>query len=168
MKKMCLSAPAVFALVFNCIPVNATEIGQSGPQFSLPYLQQQQQAFSLAQFAGKVIYLDFWASWCAPCRVSFPALDKLYGKLKQQGFEVVAVNLDEKPEKADGFIRELPVSFTVLRDADGALSDKYVVESMPTSFLIDKQGVVQYIHHGFTSNDVVELEKKITQLLIKP
>jgi thiol-disulfide isomerase/thioredoxin len=145
---------------------NATEVGQPAPQFTLPTLQQD-QATPLSQFAGKVVYIDFWASWCAPCRTSFPLLNKLHEKLKAQGFEVVAVNLDEDKSKAEQFLKEFPVSFTVLRDAKGEWADKFVVESMPTSFIIDKQGVVQNIHHGFTAGDIAELEKKITELLAK-
>ena len=148
----------------SCLIVNAADVGQPAPQFNLPTLQQGQPT-ALKQYAGKVIYLDFWASWCAPCRTSFPLLNKLHQKLKTQGFEVVAINLDEDRADAEKFLNKLPVDFTVLRDAKGEWSDQFVVESMPTSFIIDKQGVVQYIHHGFTSGDINELEEKITQLL---
>ncbi|MEY4768300.1 MAG: hypothetical protein RL637_939 [Pseudomonadota bacterium] len=146
--------------------VHATEVGQAAPQFTLPTLEKE-QATGLKQFAGKVVYLDFWASWCGPCRTSFPLLNKLHEKLKAQGFEVVAINLDEDKAKAEKFISEFKVGFTVLRDAKGEWADKYVVESMPTSFIIDKQGVVQHIHHGFVSNDIVDLEARIQSLLKK-
>ena len=91
----------------------------------------------------------------------------MHEKLKAKGFEVVAVNLDEDKANAEKFLKEFPVSFTILRDAKGEWSDKFVVESMPTSFIIDKQGVVQNIHHGFASDDINELEEKVTQLLAK-
>jgi len=146
--------------------IQATEIGQPAPQFTLTTLQKD-QPIALKQFAGKVVYLDFWASWCVPCRTSFPLLNKSYEKLKAQGFEVVAVNLDEDKAKAEKFLQEFQVGFTVLRDAKGEWADKYVVESMPTSFIIDKQGVVQHIHHGFTSSDISDLETRITALLAK-
>lgn len=149
-----------------CLTAQATEIGQSAPQFTLPTLQQDTPT-SLKQFAGKVVYVDFWASWCAPCRTSFPLLNKLHEKLKSKGFEVVGINLDEDKANAEKFLKEFPVGFTVLRDAKGEWADQFVVESMPTSFILDKQGVVQHIHHGFTSNDVKELEEKITGLLAK-
>jgi thiol-disulfide isomerase/thioredoxin len=147
-----------------CLNASATEVGQPAPQFTLPTFQQDQPT-ALKQFAGKVVYLDFWASWCAPCRTSFPLLNKLHEKLKAKGFEVVAVNLDEDKANAEKFLKEFKVDFTVLRDAKGEWADKFVVESMPTSFIIDKQGVVQNIHHGFASDDIKELEEKITQLL---
>jgi thiol-disulfide isomerase/thioredoxin len=148
----------------SCLTAQATDVGQPAPEFTLPTLQQDQPT-SLKQFAGKVIYLDFWASWCAPCRTSFPLLNKMHEKLKAQGFEVVGINLDEDKAAAEKFLKEFPVSFTVLRDAKGEWADKFVVESMPTSFIIDKKGVVQNIHHGFASDDIKELEEKVTKLL---
>lgn len=159
---------AVSALLLSavCLNASATEVGQAAPQFTLPSLEKD-QPISLKQYAGKVVYLDFWASWCAPCRTSFPLLNKLYEKLKTQGFEVVAINLDEDKTNADKFFKEFPVNFTVLRDAKGEWADKFVVESMPTSFIIDKQGVVQVVHNGFTSDDIHELEAKVTTLLAK-
>lgn len=155
-----------FALAAFAFTANATEVGQSAPQFTLPTLKTD-SPIALKQFAGKVVYLDFWASWCAPCKTSFPLLNKLHAKLKEQGFEVVAVNLDENKLLGEKFLQEVPVDFTVLRDEKGEWADKYVVESMPTSFIIDKNGVVQKIHHGFSSDDIKELEAKITELLAK-
>ena len=155
-----------FALAAFAFTANSTEVGQSAPQFTLPTLKTD-SPIALKQFAGKVVYLDFWASWCAPCKTSFPLLNKLHAKLKEQGFEVVAVNLDENKLLGEKFLQEVPVDFTVLRDEKGEWADKYVVESMPTSFIIDKNGVVQKIHHGFSSDDIKELEAKITELLAK-
>lgn len=163
-KKIPLLALAMLAT--TTFAADATEVGQPAPQFTLPTLQQGQPT-ALKEKLGKVIYLDFWASWCAPCRTSFPLLNKLHEKLKAQGFEVVAVNLDDDKAKAEKFIQEIPVGFTVLHDGKGEWADKYVVESMPTSFIIDKKGVVQHIHHGFTAADIGELEKKVSELLAK-
>lgn len=155
---------AIILLNIISLTAYAVEIGQPAPLFTLPSLLQNQTT-NLAQFQGKVVYVDFWASWCAPCRVSFPLLNQLYQKLKDQNFEVIAINLDENPSNAEKFVKEFPVTFNVLRDEKGEWADKFVVESMPTSFIIDKQGVVQHIHHGFTSNDINELEQKILALL---
>ena len=157
---------AAFVLATFAFTANATEVGQPAPQFTLPTLKTD-SPIALKQFAGKVVYLDFWASWCAPCKTSFPLLNKLHTKLKEQGFEVVAVNLDENKLLGEKFLQEVPVDFTVLHDEKGEWADKYVVESMPTSFIIDKNGVVQKVHHGFTSDDIKELETKITELLAK-
>jgi thiol-disulfide isomerase/thioredoxin len=148
------------------LSAEATETGKPAPQFILPTLQQGQPV-ALKDKLGKVIYLDFWASWCAPCRTSFPLLNKLNEKLKAQNFEVIAINLDEDKTKAEKFINDIPVGFTVLHDGKGEWADQYVIESMPTSFIIDKQGVVQHVHHGFTATDIEGLEKKIAELLAK-
>lgn len=144
----------------------ASEVGQPAPVFTLPSLLQDQPV-SLAQFNGKVVYVDFWASWCAPCRTSFPLFNALQQKLKDQGLEVVAINLDENQANAERFLKDFPVVFTLLRDSTGEWADKYVVEAMPTSFIIDRQGIIQNIHHGFNSEDINELEQKIVQLLAK-
>lgn len=158
----------VFAAIVGCSSMNAQalDVGQSAPAFTLPTLQQNTPT-PLSKFAGKVVYLDFWASWCAPCRTSFPLLNKLHEKYKAQGFEVVAVNLDEDKTKAEKFLKEIPVSFNVLVDAKGEWSDKFGVEAMPTSYILDQKGVVQNIHHGFASDDIKELEAKIVALLAK-
>ncbi len=146
--------------------VDASEIGQPAPSFTLPSLLQDQPT-GLTQFGGKVVYVDFWASWCAPCRTSFPLLNQLQQKLKDQGFEVVAINLDENKANAEKFLKDFPVGFTLLRDSKGEWADQYAVEAMPTSFIVDRQGVIQNIHHGFSRDDINELEQKIVQLLAK-
>lgn len=157
---------ATFPMLMLAFSVYATEVGQNAPSFTLPTLKTDAPT-SLKQFAGKVVYVDFWASWCAPCKTSFPLLNKLHQKLKAQGFEVVAINLDEDKTNAEKFLQEVPVDFTVLRDAKGELADQYVVDSMPTSFILDKNGVVQKIHHGFVSDDIKEIETKVLELLKK-
>ena len=95
---------AAFVLATFAFTANATEVGQPAPQFTLPTLLQDKPT-PLKQFAGKVVYLDFWASWCAPCRTSFPLLNQLHEKLKAQGFEVVAINLDEDKANAEKFLQ---------------------------------------------------------------
>ncbi|NOT84298.1 MAG: TlpA family protein disulfide reductase, partial [Methylococcaceae bacterium] len=128
---------AIFAVLASVASVTASavDVGQPAPTFTLPTLQQNTPT-PLSQFAGKVVYLDFWASWCAPCRTSFPLLNKLHQKLQAQGFEVVAVNLDEDKAKAEQFLKEFPVTFKVLSDPSGQWADKFGVESMPTSYIV--------------------------------
>lgn len=140
------------------------ETGETAPQFSLPKLSDN-TPIALTDYADKVIYLDFWASWCAPCRTSFPLLNGLFKKYRNQGLEVVAINLDEDPEAAQRFIKEFPVDFTVLRDAAGEWAETYRIESMPTSFIIDRSGAVQLVHSGFAKADIDELEHTIISLL---
>ena len=143
------------ALLVSTFTAKAIDVGNPAPVFTLPQLHTQQTT-TLSAFAGKVIYVDFWASWCAPCRTSFPLLNALHKKLQAKGVEVIAINLDEDEASARQFLKEVPVEFTVLYDGKGEWADQYVIESMPTSFIIDKKGIVQKVHHGFTSADITD------------
>ena len=151
-------------LIVLSYSVSAIELNSAAPLFSLPSIKTTQQV-TLSDYKGKVIYLDFWASWCAPCRVSFPILDNLHQTYQKDGFEVVAINLDEEPEAAQRFLKDYPASFTVLRDAIGHVPENYYVEAMPSSFLIDRKGIIRHIHEGFSRTDEADLKQKIEMLL---
>ncbi|MCF7971978.1 MAG: TlpA family protein disulfide reductase [Methylococcaceae bacterium] len=151
------------ALGFS-LSAHALELEQAAPEFSLPQLSSGKMN-SLSQYRGKVIYLDFWASWCAPCRTSFPLLEKLYQANKDKGFALVAINMDEDLEAANSFLKSYPATFDILRDAEGKWADDYGVETMPTSFIIDKKGIVRHIHSGFAKDDIADIEKIVTKLL---
>lgn len=142
----------------------ALEIGKPAPEFSLPNIATNTLS-SLSQYRGQVIYLDFWASWCPPCRTSFPLLEALYKKHNKAGFVVVAINIDEEIEGMERFLKLYPASFDILRDPEGEWADTYAIEAMPTSFIIDKAGMVRHIHSGFAKSDIVDIEAKITELL---
>jgi len=142
----------------------AADIGKPAPDFSLPNIASTTLS-SLSQYRGQVIYLDFWASWCPPCRTSFPLLETLYKKHNKSGFVVVAINMDEEVEAMARFLKLYPASFDILRDPEGEWADTYAVEAMPTSFIIDKTGVIRHIHSGFSKSDIVDIEVKITELL---
>lgn len=116
---------------------------------------------------GKVVYLDFWASWCAPCKASFPILDKWQKELGPKGFTVLAVSVDEKATEMQAFLKRTPVSFPVVRDAAHSLVTAANVNTMPTSFLIDRKGVIQLVHSGFHAKDEAMLAAKINTLLVQ-
>ena len=122
-----------------------------------------------ADLAGKIVMVDFWASWCAPCKKSFPALDELQKKFGGQGLVIIAVNEDQKKSDMDRFLKENKVSFAVVRDAaaDGKkLVDKVDVSSMPSSFIIDNSGKVRFMHSGYLGVDTKkEYEQEIESLL---
>jgi cytochrome c biogenesis protein CcmG, thiol:disulfide interchange protein DsbE len=120
---------------------------------------------ALESLRGKVVYLDFWASWCVPCRQSFPWMDHLQQVLGRDGLVVVAVNVDHERADADRFLRELAPGFRVAYDPEGTLAEQYHVHGMPTSFLIDREGKVQLQHAGFRTRDRDELEARIRTLL---
>ena len=98
---------------------------------------------------GKVVILDFWASWCGPCAESFPVMDELQQKYRDQGLVILAVSVDEKAGKMEGFLKRNPVSFAVVRDGDHKLVANVTPQTMPTSFIIDRQGKVRFVHNGF-------------------
>ncbi|MDQ7089539.1 MAG: TlpA disulfide reductase family protein [Methylococcales bacterium] len=160
-KTLILSLPLI-ALSYS---VSAVELKSPAPAFSLPAINKTTEKITLSDYKGKVIYLDFWASWCAPCRVSFPILDRLYQNHHQEGFEVIAINLDEEPEAARQFLKDNPIHFTVLRDSLGEVPERYQVDAMPTSFLIDKKGTIRHIHSGFSATDEADLKQRIEGLL---
>ncbi len=114
---------------------------------------------------GKVVYLDFWASWCGPCAKSFPFLDRLHRELKEQGFEVIAINLDEERRDALSFLSKHPVDFTVTVDPKGKCPRRYRVKGMPSSFLIDRRGDIRKVHLGFKESDVPQIRAEVKALL---
>lgn len=119
----------------------------------------------LDQYRGKVVYLDFWASWCKPCRQSFPWMNRMQDKYGDQGLVIIAVNLDEDRADADRFLKELPAKFQVLYDPDGKLAEQYKLIGMPSSFIIDRNGAVHSRHAGFHDSSPAEYETEIQSLL---
>lgn len=135
---------------------------------SLPLVQAAQltdKNMSLEDYRGKTLLLDFWASWCGPCRASFPWMNEMQSKYQDQGFEVVAINLDMRPELAYAFLEQIPAEFHVLLDEDALLPDAFNVIGMPTSYLIDKEGRLRAQHVGFQEAKVNEYEAGIKALL---
>jgi thiol-disulfide isomerase/thioredoxin len=122
----------------------------------------------LAAYEGKVLLVDFWASWCIPCKTSFPALDAIYREYAPKGLEVVAVNLDEQRKSADAFLAAHPHRMTVLFDPKGIAPEAFGVKGMPSSYLIDRSGAIRFTHMGYSGNVDVIYRKEIAQLLAEP
>jgi thiol-disulfide isomerase/thioredoxin len=120
---------------------------------------------TLADYSGQVVLLDFWASWCGPCRESFPWMNELQSKYGAQGFKVVAVNLDQDPHLARKFLSKYPANFTVLLDSKAQLPPLFEVMGMPTSYLLDRNGNVHATHIGFQNNETAEYEQQLIKLL---
>lgn len=139
--------------------------GQAALPLVLPNLPQDGGNTSLESLRGKVIYLDFWASWCGPCRVSFPQLESLRGELGGRGFEVLAVSVDENQEDALLFLEERPVSYPVVWDPSGESPAAWGILGMPTGYLIDRDGKVRLVHRGFRKGDGERLREEILELL---
>ena len=119
----------------------------------------------LAEYRGKVILLDFWASWCASCRIAMPYLSELQARYGADGFVVLGVNVDTDRAAADEVMQEAAPNFPVIFDPAGAMPTRFKVKSMPSSFLIDRNGAVVKSHSGFRKSDQKEIELGIEKLL---
>jgi thiol-disulfide isomerase/thioredoxin len=122
----------------------------------------------LAALRGEVLLVDFWASWCAPCRESFPWFAQLHERLATRGLRIVAISLDEDRREADRFLAEHPAPFTVLFDPDAISGPLFALPAMPTSYLVGRDGVVRARHLGFRARDRAALEAAIEAALAEP
>lgn len=120
---------------------------------------------NLDAFRGRVVYLDFWASWCAPCRQSFPWMQAMKDTYDRQGLAVVAVNLDRRREDADKFLSKFHPDFDLRFDPDGQMAERFKVHGMPTSMIIDRHGVQRYVHVGFLPAQAGAYESELREIL---
>ncbi|MCE9615140.1 MAG: TlpA family protein disulfide reductase [Lentisphaerae bacterium] len=134
----------------------------------LPELQGAGLAGSLPALKGKVVLVDFWASWCAPCKKSFPELDQLSRDYASRGLVVLAISVDESAEAMAAFLDKHPVSFAVVRDAQQKIVGAAGVESMPSSFIVDRAGTIRFVHSGFHGADTVARYRQEIDALLAP
>ncbi len=146
----------------------AAEEGLQAPDFTLPDIAEGRPPITLSALRGKTVYVDFWASWCAPCLRSMPLINELYAKYREQGFEVIAINVDDPVEDGREFLLDTPLDYLIAADPKGEMLGAYAVRGMPTSFLIDRDGVVRLVHMGFRDNDIVLIEDAVRSLLDAP
>jgi cytochrome c biogenesis protein CcmG/thiol:disulfide interchange protein DsbE len=123
------------------------------------------QPVDLTAYRGKVVYVDFWASWCVPCRQSFPWMNTLHHQYGKDGLVIVAVNMDQVSSDADAFLQKYPADFTVRFDPQGTLAQHFKVRGMPTSALLDRDGKTLLVHEGFREKDRESLEQAIRSAL---
>ena len=157
---------ALSLLAALAVATQATAVGDGSraPDFKAPALVGG-KSLSLAAYRGKVVYLDFWASWCPPCLTSLPLLEQLRKEFPSDQFQILAVNVDKDVAKARKFLAKTGVGYPSATDPQGRLPEMFGIETMPTSFLIDRNGVIRYVHHGFRKNDVGPLRERIAQLV---
>lgn len=152
-----------FALVYPAA-VRAVEPGQALPMASVPG-PAGQAAVPLFDGKARATYIDFWASWCGPCRQSFPWMNRMHSKFGPQGLRVVAVNLDAQPAEAQRFLAQWPAQFTLAFDPSAEAARRFGIKAMPSSVLLGADGKVVATHAGFRDDDIAPLEARIAALL---
>jgi thiol-disulfide isomerase/thioredoxin len=160
----------VVALIGALAGANAQAIepGDAAPRCELLALTPGPRIDTAALSAGHVVLVDFWASWCAPCAHAFPHLGGLQRDYLDAGFLVLGINVDEEPGDALAFLERHPVDFAVGSDRDGACPRAYDVQGMPSSYLVDRAGIVRSVNRGFRPEAVPELRREIEALLAEP
>ncbi len=151
-------------LTFFYSSIQAIEVNTQAT--SCPALLESENApLDLQKYQGKVIYLDFWATWCPPCKKSMPFLNALRNELFDQGFEVIAINVDEDSRDARQLLQQFPVDYAIAMDPSGKCPKQYNIMAMPSAYLIDRQGIIRNIHLGFRKRDEKEIRNHVMALL---
>lgn len=163
-KSVCLTAAIFFCAAFTG---STDKVGAPAPPFTGTMLDGKE--VSLSDYQGKVLLLDFWASWCGPCRKELPFLIDLHKAYHDAGFEVVAVNIDDDVKNAQAFLTNLErkTPFPIVVDPEKQLPSLYEIGAMPTSLFVDKQGIVRYWHDGFKESDRSRYRDELRALLDK-
>ncbi len=151
------------ALALGVTHVQAEEMNTPAPDFTLK--SRQGENLRLQDFRGEVVMLNFWASWCGPCRQEMPLMDDIYTRYKDLGFTILAVNVDENADEAHRFLDKVPVSYPILYDPESDVSEKYEVQAMPTTVMIDRDGNARFLHHGYQPGYEDDYEKQVRQLV---
>src|SRR3984957_12011554 len=137
--------------------------GSTAPGFQLHSATSTD--LSLSDLKGQVVLINFWASWCGPCRQEMPVLEQLYKRYKAAGFTLLGGNGEPKAADAVGFLKATPVSFPILFDPDSKVSQLYDVSGMPSTVILDRSGKVRYIHHGYKPGEGSEYQDQIRSLV---
>jgi thiol-disulfide isomerase/thioredoxin len=158
-----LPAAIAAALLAFAWPASAADGAVPAPAFTLA--SRAGGDVSLADLKGQVVMINFWASWCGPCRQEFPALDQIYAKYRPMGFTLVAINVESDKANAERFLGATPVSFPILFDPENKVSGSYGVSGMPTTVLIDRQGRVRWQHRAYKPGDEAKYIEQIRAAL---
>jgi thiol-disulfide isomerase/thioredoxin len=154
---------AAFAVLFAGQAL-ALAAGDVAPGFKLAKLDGSGE-LKLGDLRGKVVFVDFWASWCAPCQKSMPLFDAMAKEFPAARFQLIGVNVDKDVGAAKKALAKRPVSYTIVSDPSGTLPGRYGVETMPMAYLVDGDGAIRYVHKGFREGDIEKLREHIQKLL---
>lgn len=153
----------LFILISSISFAQAGEISGRAPNFTLKSMGGKN--LRLSEFRGQVVMLNFWASWCAPCRQEMPLLEELYNKYKSLGFTLLGVNVEQDSSKASTLLRNIKVSFPILFDNKNQVSKAYKVSAMPTTVIIDRDGNMRYLHLGYKPGYENDYQKQVRALI---
>lgn len=142
---------------------HAAEMNEAAPNFTLKSLGGKN--LKLSEMAGNVVLINFWASWCGPCREEMPLLNALHNKYEPLGFAVWGVNVEEDSANAQGFLNNFPVDFPILLDNTNKVSKQFKVIAMPTTVVVDRDGNMRYLHQGYKSGDEATYRKIVKKLV---
>lgn len=162
--RLVVAASAFMISALTTHSIQALSVGERAPAFTGASLIDGSR-IRLASYRGKVVLVDFWASWCSPCHKSVPQLVELRREMANSPFEIVAVNVDENPEDARKFLADHPIPYAIVTDTKGKIPERYELPDLPTWYLLNKEGVVQYIHAGFSDGDLEKIKLEIEKLL---
>ena len=141
----------------------ADNIKGAAPDFTLK--SRSGENIKLSELRGEVVMINFWASWCAPCRQEMPLLEELYKKYSDLGFTLLAVNVEEDSSKADILLKDIPVTFPVLYDNTNKVTKLYKVVAMPSTIIVDRDGNMRYLHRGYLPGYEEEYRKQVSELI---
>ena len=143
----------------------ASASGIEGPAPDFTLKSNSGENMRLSEYRGQVVLINFWASWCGPCRQEMPLLDDLHQRYEKLGFSVFGVNIDDDSRKADKVLRDIPVTFPVLYDSTNEISKLFDVDAMPTTILVDRDGNMRFLHRGYKRGYEDDYQAQIKQLV---
>jgi thiol-disulfide isomerase/thioredoxin len=162
-RRLATTALAVTALGLAASASASKDVSGPAPDFTLP--AQAASAVQLSKLRGQVVMINFWATWCGPCRTEFPLLEQLYKKYKPVGFTLLGVNVEDASADPGAWLKTTPVTFPVLFDRKNEVSVLYGVSAMPTTVLVDRKGNVRWMHRGYKPGDENEYLNQVRALL---
>ena len=162
-RRRLLLVAAAMTVLTVAAPVFALGTGSRAPEIGAD--DTDGNRVTIRGLRGKVVLVDFWASWCDPCKQELPVLERIYAQYQAQGLVIIGVNIDRRASNMRTFLRRTDLSFPVVHDADQSIAGRYRPSRMPSSYLIDRRGIVRHVHEGFRASDASGIERRIRDLL---
>jgi len=163
MNRTKLTAPVnTYLFLLLTFLISPAALATKAPVFELP---GDSGTVSLKEYRNQVVFVDFWASWCVPCKYSFPWMNEMQERYGKDGLKVIGINVDKDKAMAKKFLEHVPASFDIAYDPEGEIADLYSLKVMPSSYLIDRDGNLVHAHKGFKTSDGSQMEDMIRKLI---